>query len=124
MKFRVLTVSIVLGAAAAISAPVSAGTINGTEIAGGKYVSSKCKVPEPAGLVVRSIKSANAFAKAAAAHNEHAAAVDEYRKCRVDELGADQSVMVSATQADLDALVKQVKDQEAELLAKKNELGR
>ncbi|MET0547323.1 MAG: hypothetical protein ABWZ40_13540 [Caulobacterales bacterium] len=121
MKFRVLTIGACIMAVAS-AAPAMAGTINGTEIAGGKYASSKCKAPPAAGLVVRSIKSTNAFAKAAAAHNEYAAAADDYRKCRVEELTADQNTMVSSTQADIDAVVKAVKDEENELLAKKKEL--
>jgi hypothetical protein len=123
MKFGIFAIS-GLTLAMALSASAFAGTINGAEITGGKYASSKCTPPAPAGLVIRTIKSGTAFTKAAVAHNEFSEGINAYQKCRTDELSADQGVMVEQTKAELEALVAISNQEAADLTAKQKELKR
>jgi hypothetical protein len=106
------------------SIPAIAGTINSVEVTGSKYTSSKCKAPEAPGLVIRTMKSGAAFTKAAEAHNVFSAAISDYQKCRVEELNADQAVLVAQAKADIEALIAISNAEAAELTAKQKELKR
>ncbi len=123
MKFGVFAIS-GLTLALALAAPAFAGTINGTEMAGAKYATSKCKTPAAPGLSIRTIKSKTAFGKAAASHNEFTAAIEDYQKCRVAEANEDQNVILSATKADIEALIAIGNAEAEELNAKNKELSK
>ncbi len=123
MKFGVFAIG-GLSLAFALAAPAFAGTINGVEMTGAKYATSKCKTPADPGLSIRTMKSRTAFSKAAAAHNEFTAAIEDYQKCRVAEANEDQNVLLSQTKADIEALIAIGNAEAAELNAKNKELSK
>jgi hypothetical protein len=112
--------------AAAFAPAAFAGTVAGAELATAQYVPTKCKKPEPLTLSVRTIKSAKAFTLAAESHNQHSADINDYIKCRQDELNADlqalQASSVVALKAENEAYVAESTKTADELKAKQEEI--